>query len=48
MLHASCHCGTVRLEIARKPRTPTECNGSICGRLGARWAYCSRTAVRVR
>ena len=48
MLHASCHCGTVRLEIARKPRTLTECNCSICGRLGARWAYYTRTAVRVR
>jgi hypothetical protein len=47
MLHASCHCGTVRLEIARKPRTLTECNCSICGRLGAQWAYYTRKAVRV-
>ena len=46
MLHASCHCGTVRLEIARKPRTLTECNCSICGRLGARWAYYAWSAVR--
>src|SRR5262249_44902760 len=27
--------------------TLTECNCSICGRLGARWAYYTRTAVRV-
>jgi len=47
MLHASCHCGIVRLEIARKPRTLTECNCSICGRLGAQWAYYSQRAVRV-
>ena len=46
MLHASCHCGTVRLEIARKPRTLTECNCSICGRLGAQWAYYTWKAVR--
>jgi len=47
MFHASCHCGAVRLEIARKPRTLTECNCSMCGRLGARWAYYTRKAVRV-
>jgi hypothetical protein len=47
MFSASCHCGSVRLEIARRPRTLTECNCSICGRLGAQWAYYMRTAVRV-
>jgi hypothetical protein len=47
MLHASCHCGKVRLEIARKPRTLTECNCSICGRLGAQWVYYTQKAVRV-
>jgi hypothetical protein len=47
MLHASCHCGAVRLEISRKPRTLTECNCSICGRLAARWAYYSAKSVRV-
>lgn len=39
MITASCHCGAVRLEIARKPKTLTECNCSICRRLGAKWAY---------
>lgn len=47
MLSASCHCGAVRLEIARKPRQLTECNCSICRRYGARWAYYRRKAVRV-
>ncbi len=47
MIHASCHCGAVRLEIRRKPRTLTECNCSICGRLAARWAYYSAKSVRV-
>ena len=47
MLHASCHCGAVRLEISRKPRTLTECNCSICGRLAARWAYYSAKSVQV-
>lgn len=47
MIHASCHCGAVRLEIARRPRQLTECNCSICRRYGTRWAYYTQTAVRV-
>ena len=47
MLHASCHCGAVRLEIARKQRQLTECNCSICRRYGALWAYYSHKTVRV-
>ena len=39
MIHASCHCGAVRLEIARAPATVTDCNCSICRRLGTLWAY---------
>lgn len=34
-------------KISRKPRTLTECNCSICGRLAARWAYYSARSVRV-
>jgi hypothetical protein len=47
MLAASCHCGAVRLEVARKPRTVTDCNCSICRRYGALWAYYKATSVRV-
>jgi hypothetical protein len=47
MLTASCHCGAVRLEIARKPRQLTDCNCSICRRYGALWAYYTRKSVRV-
>ena len=47
MLHASCHCGAVRLEINRKPRTLTECNCSICRRYAARWAYTTKTSVAI-
>ncbi|MBA3812655.1 MAG: GFA family protein [Caulobacteraceae bacterium] len=39
MIDASCHCGAVRLEIARAPDTVTDCNCSICRRLGTLWAY---------
>jgi len=47
MLRASCHCGAVVLEIARRPRKLTQCNCSICRRYGALWAYCSRSGARV-
>lgn len=47
MLFASCHCGAVRLEMARKPRQLTDCNCSICRRYGTLWAYYSRKTVRV-
>ncbi len=46
MLHASCHCGAVRIDVSRAPRSLTECTCSICRRLGARWAYYTRPALR--
>lgn len=39
MIVASCHCGAVRFEIARAPECVTDCNCSICRRLGVLWAY---------
>ena len=39
MLEATCHCGAVRLTVETAPDTVSECNCSICRRLGARWAY---------
>ena len=47
MLTASCHCGAVRIELQRAPRTLTNCNCSICRRYGALWAYYKASAVRV-
>jgi hypothetical protein len=47
MIRASCHCGAVALEADRLPRSVTECNCSICRRLGARWAYYTRKAARI-
>ena len=39
MIEASCHCGAVRLQIVAAPASVTDCNCSICRRLGALWAY---------
>ena len=47
MIEASCHCGSVRFEISTKPKSVTECNCSICRRLGAQWAYYHPDEVKV-
>ncbi len=48
MPHAiSCHCGAVRIEMARPIRQLTQCNCSICRRYGALWAYQQRKAITI-
>lgn len=47
MLTATCHCGALRVEVPRKPRTLTDCNCSICRRYGTLWAYYKASTVRV-
>src|SRR5258706_3345261 len=39
MIEATCHCGAVRMEISVAPTSVTDCNCSICRRLGTLWAY---------
>jgi hypothetical protein len=45
MVDISCHCGAVRLTAPSAPDEVTECNCSICRRLGARWTYFSPADV---
>jgi hypothetical protein len=47
VLVATCHCGAVRVEVPRRPRTLTNCNCSICRRYGTLWAYYKASEVRV-
>jgi len=47
LIEASCHCGAVRLQVAEAPTRVTDCNCSICRRLGALWAYYRIDQVRV-
>jgi hypothetical protein len=47
MLSATCHCGSVRIEVPRRPRAVTSCNCSICRRYGALWAYYKASSVRL-
>lgn len=39
MIEASCHCGAVKMRIAKAPPDLTDCNCSICRRYGTLWAY---------
>jgi hypothetical protein len=47
MLTGSCHCGAVRIQVARKPRRLTSCNCSICRRHGGLWGYYRLSQVKV-
>jgi len=47
MVVASCHCGAIRIELAELPTKVTECNCSLCRRLGTRVAYYSRDQVKI-
>ncbi|MBX8496229.1 GFA family protein [Pseudomonas cichorii] len=45
-LEGSCHCGSVRLTLAHQPAHATQCNCSLCLRLGALWAYYEAGTVK--
>ena len=47
MIAATCHCGAVRIELPRRPRSLTNCNCSICRRYGTLWAYYKAASVRI-
>ncbi|MFQ3230707.1 GFA family protein [Reinekea sp.] len=47
MLTAQCHCGNISLIADETPETITECNCSLCGRFGARWAYFKVSQIKI-
>jgi hypothetical protein len=47
MLTGSCHCGAVKIQVARKPQRLTSCNCSICRRHAGLWGYYDRSKVKV-
>jgi len=47
MLEATCHCGAVCIQVESAPARVTECNCSVCGRLGALWAYYRSAQAKV-
>lgn len=47
MTEAVCHCGAVRLRVAFALERVTDCNCSICRRLGVLWAYYAPAQVTI-
>ena len=43
----SCHCGGVRVTLARAPNQVTHCNCSMCTKSGFRGVYLSGEEIRV-
>jgi hypothetical protein len=46
-VEATCHCGTVKMSLAKQPTEVTECNCSLCRSYGVIWFYCSASEVTV-
>jgi hypothetical protein len=46
-MKGSCHCGAVAFEVSEPPTELTECNCSLCRRLGGRWAYYLPDQLRI-
>jgi len=38
-IQGTCHCGAIAYEFKDQPEWATECNCSICRRLGVHWIY---------
>lgn len=47
MIQAVCHCRAASIGVPSAPTEVTECNCSICRRIGARWAYYSPKEVKL-
>ena len=46
-VHANCHCGAVQIEMDEAPDALLECNCSVCGRYGVKWAYYTEDQVKI-
>jgi hypothetical protein len=46
-IDGTCLCGAVRVVVATKPRSLTQCNCAVCRRYGTLWAYYRRRAVTI-
>jgi hypothetical protein len=46
-LEASCHCGAVEVQIAKRPDYLNECNCSLCNSHGVWWGYFVPAEVKV-
>ena len=47
MYTGSCHCGAVRMTLPSKPEVATDCNCSLCRRIGGPWVYFEFGTVKI-
>ncbi len=47
MVSGQCHCGAVAFELKEVPAWLTDCNCSICRRLGALWAHAAIADINI-
>ncbi|WP_426168513.1 GFA family protein [Sandarakinorhabdus sp. DWP1-3-1] len=47
MLELSCHCGDIRIRIAKRPDYIHDCNCTLCSKTGVRWGYFHPSEVEV-
>ena len=47
MFKGSCHCQKVKFELNITPAHLTECNCSICYRIGAIWAHADESEINI-
>jgi hypothetical protein len=47
MIEGSCHCGAVVFRITNPPQWLTECNCTLCRRVGALWAHVDISEVEI-
>ncbi len=47
MLEGSCHCGAVRLTLPFPPEVATDCNCSLCRRIGGPTVYYEFGTVKI-
>ena len=47
MHQGSCHCGAVRLTLPSTPESATDCNCSLCRRIGGPWVYFEVGTVQI-
>lgn len=47
MIQAACHCGAVTFEVEEAPSQVTDCNCSLCHKVGVLWAYYPPAQVRI-
>jgi hypothetical protein len=47
MISGTCHCGAVSFQLHKQPEWLTECNCSICRRIGALWAHAEHREIKI-